>query len=64
MNPYPVFLRLEREPVVVVGGGRVAAGKIAGLLDAGARVTVVAPEILPEITCDDVAAIRRHLFRA
>jgi len=42
---YPVFLKLAGLPVVVVGGGPVAAGKLDGLLVAGAHVTVVAPEI-------------------
>lgn len=42
---YPVFLKLAGLPVVVVGGGPVAAGKLDGLFDAGARVTVVAPAI-------------------
>jgi uroporphyrin-III C-methyltransferase / precorrin-2 dehydrogenase / sirohydrochlorin ferrochelatase len=42
---YPVFLKLAGLPVVVVGGGTVAASKLAGLLDAGARVTVIAPAI-------------------
>ncbi len=63
MTPYPVFLRLEGEPVVVVGGGRIAASKLAGLFDAGARVTVVAPEVRPEIACDDVTIVQRE-FRA
>ncbi len=40
---YPVFLKLAGLPVVVVGGGTVAASKLDGLLAAGARVTVVAP---------------------
>jgi uroporphyrin-III C-methyltransferase/precorrin-2 dehydrogenase/sirohydrochlorin ferrochelatase len=42
---YPVFLRLEGRSVLLVGGGAVAAGKLEGLLAAGARVTVVAPEV-------------------
>jgi uroporphyrin-III C-methyltransferase/precorrin-2 dehydrogenase/sirohydrochlorin ferrochelatase len=42
---YPVFLKLAGLPVVVVGGGAVAAGKLDGLLDAGARITVIAPAI-------------------
>jgi len=42
---YPVFLKLAGLPVVVVGGGTVAAAKLDGLLEAGAHVTVVAPAI-------------------
>lgn len=40
---YPTALRLLGRPVLVVGGGPVAARRAKGLLDAGARVTVVAP---------------------
>jgi uroporphyrin-III C-methyltransferase/precorrin-2 dehydrogenase/sirohydrochlorin ferrochelatase len=46
---YPVFLDLRARPVTVVGGGTVASAKIAGLLAAGASVTVVAPRIDPAI---------------
>ena len=40
---YPTALRLLGRPVLVVGGGPVAARRAKGLLDAGAKVTVVAP---------------------
>ncbi|HEX5058560.1 MAG TPA: bifunctional precorrin-2 dehydrogenase/sirohydrochlorin ferrochelatase [Kofleriaceae bacterium] len=46
---YPAFLKLEGLPVVVVGGGTVAASKLDGLLAAGAHVTVVAPHVVPSI---------------
>jgi precorrin-2 dehydrogenase / sirohydrochlorin ferrochelatase len=46
---YPVNLRLEGRRCLVVGGGPVARQKVQGLLDAGARVHVVAPEITDEI---------------
>src|SRR5579871_4139059 len=46
---YPLFLKLGGRQVLVVGGGPVALGKIRALLEAGAVVTVVAPEVMPEI---------------
>src|SRR3974390_1118506 len=41
---YPVTLRIEGRPCLVVGGGPVAARKAGALLACGASVTVVAPE--------------------
>ena len=41
---YPVGLKLEDTPVLVVGAGSVGGRKAARLVAAGARVTVVAPE--------------------
>ena len=46
---YPVFLRLAGRRVIVVGGGLVAASKIDALVAEGALVTVVAPDVRPEI---------------
>jgi uroporphyrin-III C-methyltransferase / precorrin-2 dehydrogenase / sirohydrochlorin ferrochelatase len=46
---YPVFLKLAGLPVVIVGGGQVAASKLDGLLAAGAHVTIVAPDVLDSI---------------
>ncbi|KQS68691.1 uroporphyrinogen-III C-methyltransferase [Modestobacter sp. Leaf380] len=46
---YPVGLRLADRRVVVVGGGQVAHRRVAGLLEAHARVTVVAPEVTPAL---------------
>lgn len=56
---YPVFLKLAGLPVVVVGGGPVAASKLDGLLEAGARITVVAPAIGAAIRGRDVALVER-----
>ncbi|CAA9482334.1 MAG: Precorrin-2 oxidase @ Sirohydrochlorin ferrochelatase activity of CysG [uncultured Rubrobacteraceae bacterium] len=39
---------------VVVGGGGVAARKARGLLESGARVVVISPEVRPEILDMDV----------
>lgn len=45
MAYYPVFLQLEGERCVVIGGGEVAERKVDSLLAAGARVRVVAPAL-------------------
>ncbi len=49
MALYPIFLKLSGRKCAVVGGGKVASRKVARLLEAGADVTVVAPEVSPEI---------------
>ncbi len=56
---FPVFLKLNGRRVLVVGGGPVAAGKLRALVDAGARVTVVAPEVVDEIAAAPVTIERR-----
>ncbi|WP_049622859.1 siroheme synthase CysG [Frateuria defendens] len=45
MKLYPLFADLSRRAVLVVGGGAVAERKVAALLEAGAQVTVNAPEL-------------------
>jgi len=56
---YPVFLKLRDRRVLLVGGGRVAAGKLAGLLADGADVTVVAPMIRAELRRPGVTIVQR-----
>jgi siroheme synthase-like protein len=46
---YPIYLQLQDQPCVVVGGGEIAEGKVDGLLAAGARVMVVSPELTPHL---------------
>jgi siroheme synthase-like protein len=48
-NTYPVSLALEGRRVLVVGGGRLATRRVADLLETGAQVEVVAPQVSPEI---------------
>ncbi|MFM5156611.1 siroheme synthase CysG [Aeromonas veronii] len=49
MDYLPIFCRLDNKPVLLVGGGEVAERKARLLLDAGAHLTVVAPELDPEL---------------
>lgn len=49
MGYYPIFLELEGIPVLLVGGGHVALEKIGRLVDSGARVTLVAPDLIPPV---------------
>lgn len=49
MSYYPILLDLKGRLAVVVGGGQIAEGKIKSLLEAGACVTVVAPELTPTV---------------
>ncbi len=45
MDHLPIFLDIKNRPCLVVGGGEVAARKVRLLLEAGGRVTVVAPSL-------------------
>src|SRR5688572_13757325 len=45
MRYYPVYLDLKGRVALVVGGGAVAEDKALQLVEAGARVTVVSPEL-------------------
>lgn len=45
---YPIMLDLSGKTVIIIGGGKVALRKTKGLLQAKAKVTIVAPDILPD----------------
>jgi len=42
---YPAFIDLRNKPAVVIGGGSVAERKVRSLVEAGANVRVISPEI-------------------
>jgi len=49
MRYYPVCLDLQGKNCLVVGGGKVAWRKIKRLLDCGAKIKLVAKEVIPEL---------------
>ena len=61
--PYPVNLCLAGQPVMVVGGGPIAARKVEALLRAGARVTVVAPAAADAIAEQAEVTWRRRRYQ-
>jgi len=50
MQNYPIFMRLQNQACLVVGGGPVALRKIRLMTKAGAKITVVAPVLCEELT--------------
>src|SRR5579863_2327563 len=61
MNYLPVFLSRKARRALVVSGGHVTARKVDSLLKAGARVTVVAPRLLPQLAQRAAAGDLEHL---
>jgi siroheme synthase-like protein len=57
MDLLPLFLKLAGRPVLLVGGGRVAAGKLNQLIAAGARVRLVAPAVSGEVRAAAVETV-------
>lgn len=49
MAYFPLFVELKEKPVLVVGGGVVAARRIRTLAEFGCRITVVSPRITDEL---------------
>ncbi len=63
MALYPIFLETKGRRVIVVGGGHVGAEKVRGLLNGEAEITVVSPDLIPELR-EYVAAGRiKHIAR-
>ena len=46
---YPAFLDVKDRLCVIIGGGQVAAGKIASLLECGAQIKMISPEVTDEV---------------
>jgi uroporphyrin-III C-methyltransferase/precorrin-2 dehydrogenase/sirohydrochlorin ferrochelatase len=63
VNYFPVFFDLAGQKVLVVGGGEVALRKISLLERTGASITVVAPEITPELVARAAAGTLKLAIR-
>lgn len=63
MALYPIFVEAKGRRVLVIGGGHVGAEKVRGLLNGEAEVTVVSPELLPELQELRDAGSIRHVAR-
>jgi uroporphyrin-III C-methyltransferase/precorrin-2 dehydrogenase/sirohydrochlorin ferrochelatase len=59
----PLFVKLAGRDVLLVGGGAMAATRVVQLAEAGARVTVVAPEVRDEVA-RRAAVVHRRPFAA
>ncbi len=67
MKYYPVNLDIRRQPCLVVGGGGVGTRKVRTLLDCGAQVTVVSPEVtgpLSVLAAENRILLKQRPYRA
>ena len=46
---FPLFVDISDKKIVVVGAGKIAARRVKTLVDFGASIVVVAPQIFPEL---------------
>jgi precorrin-2 dehydrogenase/sirohydrochlorin ferrochelatase len=58
---YPVFLDIRDKKCVIVGGGEVAARKAERLLDCGAKVFIISPQLTPELAALKEKDIISHI---
>ena len=61
MAHYPINLDLKGRRCLVVGGGSVAERKVETLLEFGAEVTVISPELTPSLSQLASSSLIRHL---
>lgn len=57
---YPLMLDLAGRRAVIVGGGQVALRRARALLESGANVVVIAPQVLPELAALPVTVLARR----
>jgi siroheme synthase-like protein len=67
VSDFPIALHGERLTAVVIGGGSVGTRKALALVDAGAQVRVVSPDVTPELAAAERGrrlSIARDSYRA
>ena len=63
MQNYPIFMNIQNQACLVIGGGEVALRKVRLLRSAGARITVIAPQLcaaLDQEFSEDIEHIKRE----
>jgi precorrin-2 dehydrogenase/sirohydrochlorin ferrochelatase len=60
---YPVFWNIAGKKCVVVGGGEVAERKVKRLLESGAEVFIISPQLTPELTRLNEESIISHIAK-
>ncbi len=64
MGYYAAFVEVGGQECLVVGGGEAALAKARGLLESGARVTVVWDRLIPDFRTLEVALVERRFEEA
>ena len=63
---YPIFLKISAKECVVIGGGQIALRKVKALLDAGAKVKVISPDLCLELNRlaeAEQISVKKRLFQ-
>ena len=60
---YPIYIQLQEQPCVVIGGGKIAEGKVQGLLTAGAKVKVISPDLTSYLRTLSKENVIEHIER-
>lgn len=62
MNYFPIFIKLNQRPCLVIGAGNIAARKIDLIARAGAKITVVAQDISEQVAKIPDLTIHQKIF--
>lgn len=63
MSVFPLFIDLKGKKCIIIGGGNVAARKVEILLQFGAHLVVISPELIPELEAHKEKGAFIHIDR-